>query len=169
MGWATKYHHFRSWNCIRKTWYVRREQFTPRSKHCTRAMAIPPSWVRFLDGYTKLYMKMDENGVMTILKYGYIMAYHPISEKKNGETYAKQTHTYPTYIPWNPYFLSGWCPPVIGWFRNSINKFVISTINHRIQPLISQLNAIERGPHPVHWHRFWVPSQAPTLGMLKTR
>ena len=25
----------------------------------------------------------------------------------------------------------------------------LSTINHRIQPLINQLNAIEQGPHPV--------------------
>ena len=120
----------------------------------------------------RVYQALYENGWKWSDDHPQIWVHHGISSnfwKKKGETYAKQTHTYPTYIPWNPYFLSGWCPPVIGWFRNSINKFVISTINHRIQPLISQLNAIERGPHPVHWHRFWVPSQAPTLGMLKTR
>jgi hypothetical protein len=40
-------------------------------------------------------MKMDENGVMTILKYGYIMAYHPISEKKM----VKHMPNKPTHIP----------------------------------------------------------------------
>ena len=30
-----------------------------------------------------------------------------------------------------------------------MNTIVISTINHRIQPLINQLNAIDWGPHPV--------------------
>ena len=59
-------------------------------------MAIPPSWVRFLDGYTKLYKKMDENEVMTILKYGYIMAYHPISEKKTWWNICQKN---PTHIP----------------------------------------------------------------------
>jgi hypothetical protein len=40
-------------------------------------------------------MKMDENGVMPILKYGYIMAYHPISEKKM----VKHMPNKPTHIP----------------------------------------------------------------------
>ena len=39
--------------------------------------------------------------------------------------------------------------PVMSWFINPINQFVISTIKHRILPLIRQLNAIERGAHPV--------------------
>ena len=38
-------------------------------------------------------------------------------------------------------------PSYVWWFINPINTIVISTINHRIQPLIRQLNAIERGPH----------------------
>ena len=32
--------------------------------------------------------------------------------------------------------------------QENYSYLVISTKNHRIQPLISQLNAIERGPHP---------------------
>jgi hypothetical protein len=46
-----------------------------------------------------------------------------------------------------------WCerwfrfsPWVLQWLQLSI---VISTLNHRIQPLINQLKAIWRGPHPV--------------------
>ena len=45
---------------------------------------------------------------------------------------------------------TGWGPPVISWFTNPINYSYISyiyhkpSINHRIQPLLSQLNAIDR-------------------------
>ena len=39
-----------------------------------------------------------------------------------------------------------WGALVIIWFKKNMNT-VISIINHRIQPLIRQLNAIERGPH----------------------
>ena len=39
-----------------------------------------------------------------------------------------------------------WCER---WFINPMNTIaIISTINHGIQPLISQLNALEQGPHP---------------------
>ena len=60
------------------------------------------------------------------------------------------------------------------WFINPMNTIVISTINHGIQPLIRQLNAIWGGAHPVwshnpllyviysklgliftNWHIFW--------------
>ena len=43
-----------------------------------------------------------------------------------------------------------WASPVISWFINHYNPLLtigISTINHRIQPLINQLNAIDWGPH----------------------
>ena len=41
-------------------------------------------------------------------------------------------------------FPTGWGFPVISWFINDYCELVISTINDRIQPLINQLNAIER-------------------------
>ena len=47
---------------------------------------------------------------------------------------------------------TGWGPPSYKLvYKPHENYIVISTttINHRIQPPISQLNAIERGPHPV--------------------
>lgn len=40
-----------------------------------------------------------------------------------------------------------WAPLVVNWFGNPMNPKVISTIKHRIQPLISQLNTILGAPH----------------------
>ena len=49
-------------------------------------------------------------------------------------------------------------PPVMSWFINPINQFVISTIKHRILPLIRQLN-INRtgGPSCCHYHNHYYP------------
>ena len=40
----------------------------------------------------------------------------------------------------------GWGPPVVSWFINHEITIVVSSINHWIQPLINQLNAILGAP-----------------------